>query len=306
MSKTTWEVPKLTLRDKSIPISQKCMAYNNGVHVHISSSVSIRDRHRNRSKWCLKFLDLVENAHITQMNSKNKFFRIEIDIKNNRCLGRYQGSSPNQSLIISLCPHEQRKNKYSILWQKFIGSYHGSFEIENISSSLLDLNLLADCKYSGIFNVIKTIKENARRNIISKLESAAERYDEEQFSQLTKEIELQSFSPSEIISIIRASMKVGANLLARNLVNDAIRLYPTDDELRKFARILAPPRTIKTNIPAKPGLLENQNWLRINSEKYRGKWVVLKSGNLIADSYDIEELKTIIENKVETMVTKVI
>ena len=66
--------------------------------------------------------------------------------------------------------------------------------------------------------------------------------------------------------------------------------FPSHPWLDKAGRVLNPTRV--ASVPASgPDRTRDFDWLRRNSEKYRGKWVALLAGDLIATADDFDALQ---------------
>jgi len=59
----------------------------------------------------------------------------------------------------------------------------------------------------------------------------------------------RNMSAVEFELAVRAALAYGAHLVARKLAFIGAGLYPNNSQLQKMAHILAPPRTIRTDIP---------------------------------------------------------
>lgn len=57
----------------------------------------------------------------------------------------------------------------------------------------------------------------------------------------------------------------------------------------------APPRVLREGLPARPELLADDEWLKEHAEEYRGQWVALRNGELVAAAATARELRSRIE-----------
>src|SRR2546423_13236147 len=78
-----------------------------------------------------------------------------------------------------------------------------------------------------------------------------------------------------VIRDIRQAFATGDHLGARELANRGAEDHPTSNELQKCANILAPPKILRTDLPPKPGIGRNYEWLRESGQEYKGQWVAL-------------------------------
>ena len=105
---------------------------------------------------------------------------------------------------------------------------------------------------------------------------------------------------------VRLALDSGADLIARELAMDGASRYPDNEDLQKLAHILAPPRLVESNIPAKPSVKSNNDWLFANTQNYRGKWVALRSGELLHIGDTVEEVRAQIKNIEGVLITLVV
>jgi len=126
---------------------------------------------------------------------------------------------------------------------------------------------------------------------IAVLEIAAQVGDEAAFVRAVGGIDWLQRPASEFARAVRLALAAGAHLLARNLAAQGARLYPDHPELQKMARILAPPRVLRTNLPPDLSARTNLEWMRAHATEYRGQWVALKNGVLLATAPTACELK---------------
>jgi hypothetical protein len=60
--------------------------------------------------------------------------------------------------------------------------------------------------------------------------------------------------------------------------------------MQKYARVLAPPRVLHSNLPPDPTIRANHAWLRGHRLAHRGQWVALRNGELLAAAPTLHEL----------------
>jgi hypothetical protein len=144
-----------------------------------------------------------------------------------------------------------------------------------------------------------------QRDTLAMLEVAADLNDEAAFVQAAREIDWSQRSAADFVRAVRLALAAGAHLVARHLAAQGARLYPDHPELQKMTHVLAPPRVVKANLPPVPSVRANQDWLRTHAGEYKGQWVALQDGALLAVAATASELKAHLENKDHILVTKV-
>ena len=131
----------------------------------------------------------------------------------------------------------------------------------------------------------------ARGDGIAVLEIAAEAGDETAFVRAAGEVDWPQCPAADFARAVHLSLAVGAHLLARNLADYGHRLHSQHGELAKMARILAPPRVVRADLPPDPSVRANLEWLRANAAQYRGQWIALRDGVLVASAPTARELE---------------
>ena len=115
--------------------------------------------------------------------------------------------------------------------------------------------------------------------------------DESAFVQATSEIDWSQRPAADFARAVRLALAAGAHLTARELADHGHRLRPNHDDLAKMARILAPPRVVRANLPPDSSVRANLEWMRAHAAGYRGRWVALKDGALLASAPTARELR---------------
>jgi hypothetical protein len=134
------------------------------------------------------------------------------------------------------------------------------------------------------------LREKKRTDLLAPLEDAAKTKSTATFLRRLKTIDWNRRSAKEFIRAIDLALMAGAHLAARSLAEQGAELHFDSEELEKYSRILAPPRLSNrqpsTNIKPKA----NVAWLKANRNQYKGRWVALMDGALIANAKSHDEL----------------
>ena len=115
----------------------------------------------------------------------------------------------------------------------------------------------------------------------AQLEATAESGNEHGFVVAYRSVEWDAQSPEDLLRGVRLAIAAGAPLVARRLATEGATRYPEHAELQKAARILAPPKLIRSDLPCEPGMAKNAQWLKKERTHYRGKWVAVRNGQLL-------------------------
>jgi hypothetical protein len=98
----------------------------------------------------------------------------------------------------------------------------------------------------------------------------------------------------DFVQAVKLALKIGALQIARELALTGSKHFPEDEELKKAARILAPPKIKVTSGTGNLSWRANRTWLKEHWNEYSGKWVALLDGRLlgVANTFDalVEEV----------------
>lgn len=114
----------------------------------------------------------------------------------------------------------------------------------------------------------------------------------ESFIEIVKQLDLSTLPAEVIIQIIDYSLDMGLVIMARKISQQGSSLHSENDELQKYNRILSPPKVIRKDLPPYPQAELNVRWLKENWSAYRGQWVAIKEGVLLASAPNVKELIT--------------
>ncbi len=96
--------------------------------------------------------------------------------------------------------------------------------------------------------------------------------------------------PENFIKMIREALEEGDYQKARQLAFQAVEKYPEEEQVLKYAYLLAPPMVILGNPPPEDRHLYRE-WLKTNHFKYRKRWVALWKGQFLAEAEGSDDLK---------------
>ncbi|MBC6475529.1 MAG: hypothetical protein GDA48_24250 [Hormoscilla sp. GM102CHS1] len=99
-------------------------------------------------------------------------------------------------------------------------------------------------------------------------------------------------SPEEYIQSMRTALEQGDLKTAQELAASAVKIYPDAVDIQQCAYVLAPTKvTSSPSTPEKRKMIRaNLEWKKQNREKYRSRWVAVRSGELLADASSFDEL----------------
>ena len=127
-------------------------------------------------------------------------------------------------------------------------------------------------------------------HLLTSLRDAAEKADVQRFSEICESTDWGARSSSEITQAIRLALKAGAVMTARQLASKGAACHPESLLLQKYARLLAPPELIRTDLPARPGVQEDLAWFAQHVATHRRRWVALRDGKIVAEGSTLREV----------------
>jgi hypothetical protein len=115
-----------------------------------------------------------------------------------------------------------------------------------------------------------------------------------------------SQQPAEnFVAAIHLALAAGAHWMARKLSAQGQCLYPAHADLQKLAHILAPPRVKVGECASGVSRRKDFAWLKHHSDPYRGQWVALRDGELVAAAPTIPKIKTKVSSPQSVFLAKV-
>ena len=118
--------------------------------------------------------------------------------------------------------------------------------------------------------------------------------------------DLSPRSPEDFINGIEEAFRTGAFALARDLSVEGAARYPDHSDLQQYARVLAPPKVVKSNLPPNPSVRANRNWLKEHRQEYQGRWIALRSGELAGVANSLDEVVRQVEDTQGVLLTKIL
>jgi hypothetical protein len=168
-------------------------------------------------------------------------------------------------------------------WETWARAFAGSRDLQQSSELFTQPLPPAD-----IFRV----PHHGRSDLLTLLRDAAEIGDAERFSDLCESTNWKARSPSEVAKAIDLALRAGALMTARCLAREGACYNPGSKDLGNYAHLLAPPEVLRTDLPPDPTLEADLEWFKRNGTTYRGRWVALHRGKLIAEGSTLKKMLT--------------
>lgn len=139
---------------------------------------------------------------------------------------------------------------------------------------------------------------------MARLEDAAKKKDEHAFLEALKGIEWQNRPPADFVRAARLALKTGAYAVAHQISVEGTKHYPDDPEIRKYARVLAPPETRIGKPISDSKHWANREWLKDHGSEYSGQWVAVRDGKLLGAAGSLKELARRVGDTKDVLLTK--
>lgn len=88
---------------------------------------------------------------------------------------------------------------------------------------------------------------------------------------------------------IKAALEQGNISVAHHLAAEAIEQHPEDEMIQTYAQLLAPPQVTSVQRSPHPDLIPNQTWINQHRLEYKGQWIALRAGQLLAHAHSSTE-----------------
>lgn len=125
---------------------------------------------------------------------------------------------------------------------------------------------------------------------MGRLEKAAFAKDEMAFLAARQAIDWRERPAEDFVRAVDLALMAGAFVAARNLSAEGAKRFPDYAELKNMARILAPPTVRSSPSDGNRTWKANKLWLKRHWNGYKGKWVALRDGALLAVGDSLAEV----------------
>jgi hypothetical protein len=128
---------------------------------------------------------------------------------------------------------------------------------------------------------------------IATLVAAFQAKEQREFGQLAKAIDWAIYDPATILEAVYMAVNLGHSRLTKDLARKAFTLFPENQQVRRVLDLfdpLVPSRIVPIISPTK-GLNKTRFWLDNHAAEYRGKWLAVNQGILVAATETYPELQ---------------
>jgi len=125
---------------------------------------------------------------------------------------------------------------------------------------------------------------------IEQLIKASQAMNESLFVTVANSIDWSIRPVEDYLKAVQLALSAGAHLKARHLAMAGGERFSDHAEMQKYTRILAPAKIVKSHLPPDPEGAKDMRWLKEHHDEYRGQWVALLHGELLATASSLKEL----------------
>jgi hypothetical protein len=122
------------------------------------------------------------------------------------------------------------------------------------------------------------------------LEQAVNKGNEQAFINALQKVEWTDRQARDFARAIKLALNIGAPTAAQQIYNKGVARYPNNADLQRYARLFAPASPATKTLPPNPTLKANREWLKLHRSEYRGQWIAVRNGELLATATSLEEL----------------
>ncbi|MCK6627859.1 MAG: hypothetical protein L6R45_22115 [Anaerolineae bacterium] len=141
------------------------------------------------------------------------------------------------------------------------------------------------------------------------LEQYTQAGERQQFVALAEVVDWSVCGSEELLRTIDLALSLELSSLAIKLAQQGQHLFPKHERIQQAARVLAPPVGREVSTVYTQNLNASQLWLREHAPEYRGRWVAVREGELVATAESLNELTTIMgegKDSVGALISKVL
>jgi hypothetical protein len=140
------------------------------------------------------------------------------------------------------------------------------------------------------FKLRETSDQKDTKRDVDVLEAFAKTENVDLFLSLLDTL-MQSYrTGDEYLRAVQLCLSLELHAKARQLAFEGAGQYTEHQGLQRMKRLLGPAKVLYSDLPADPTAAANMDWLRQNADEYRGQYVAVKDGKLLAVARSYQEL----------------
>jgi hypothetical protein len=155
--------------------------------------------------------------------------------------------------------------------------------------------------------IFETLNMTNTTTLMTLLETSARAHACTEFVALVEAVDWAERQPNELLKAIELALDLDMTALAISLAQQGGQLFPDNERVQQMARMISPLGIqVDRDTPHHTGIKQSSDWLNTHADQYRGQWVAVREGTLIAAAPTLVELEALIgDNDDHTLVTRV-
>jgi hypothetical protein len=155
--------------------------------------------------------------------------------------------------------------------------------------------------------IFETLDMTTTTTLTTLLETSARAHACTEFVALVEAVDWAERQPTELLKAIDLALDLAMTALAISLAQQGGQLFPDNERVQQMARMISPLGIhLDRDAPHHTGIKQSSDWLNTHADEYRGQWVAVREGILIAAAPTLEELEALMgDNDDHTLVTRV-
>jgi hypothetical protein len=137
------------------------------------------------------------------------------------------------------------------------------------------------------------------------IDKAVDRRDLSSFLAAVQTIDWKKRAAAELVKATQYALSLGALAAAQRLAQLGARQHGDDPVVKRLARILAPAKVLRANLPSDPRVLQNHEWLKKHASEYRKRWVALQNGKLLSSGDSIGDVRSKVHDLKGVLLTRI-
>jgi hypothetical protein len=140
------------------------------------------------------------------------------------------------------------------------------------------------------------------------LETSARAQACTEFVALVEAVDWAERQPNELLKAIDLSLDLDMNALAISLAQQGGQLFPDNEHMQQMAQMVSPLGIqVDRDGSRHMGIKQSSDWLNTHADEYRGQWVAVREGILIAAAPTLAELEALMGgNDDHALVTRIV
>lgn len=134
-----------------------------------------------------------------------------------------------------------------------------------------------------------------------RLSRVANSGDTRAFSNTVQKIKWDQRSANDFVTAIKLALKVSSPSSAQSVFDKGIKRHPNSSGLKSYSLLFA--RGTARPLSSNPTLRANREWLKQHRTEFRGQWIALQNGELLA-SGSLEEVSKAVTNRTNVLLTR--